>query len=582
MYIMAQQAQLESEFQSYYAECERMRCVILAAGGGAQAADRYLWKVECAWRGLAPGADMQAATASMLTGAMPLDIVARLLPAPTSSICGTVGEAEPSIREVRAIAAGWLRYCHMPHEGALPLSPAIVTLADPAVNPLIANPPAANDGLIEFSQSNVAPSIRTNPIGPLRTSALRPRIWKDEARNPQAVGSVSINRWSSMSITTVADEMLKHYPARAGKVGTGPVRGGWGNAMRQRLRSTVMLATKVFADRPQASLVQADYLQFAELLAELPKIHHRSAIDRASTLQEIIERAKERGETATIGTGAARHVATLRGLHDFLAARCSVPPINWGEFGSAPRPKFPRSYTRDEATRFFTTPIYTGRSGGATRHLLSGDTVYHNAGFWVPLLLGHGGQRSNEVGGALISDVRQLNGIWYLAIRPNRLRGLKTPAATRDVPLHPEILRLGFLDYVEARQQAGDEALFPELLTASRRAPSGTFHSMFARPLVEYLGEDYALRGVAALRGYVASELKFAFMPITSTRALLGHRGESNPPLDSAAHIELMMGLIAVLPALTSHLTPLPINLMKPKAPRDRRSIARNQDECDN
>jgi integrase len=42
-------------------------------------------------------------------------------------------------------------------------------------------------------------------------------------------------------------------------------------------------------------------------------------------------------------------------------------------------------------------------------------------------------------------------------------RRLKNKSAVRLVPIHRELLRLGFLQYVEQRKSAGNERIFPKL-----------------------------------------------------------------------------------------------------------------------
>lgn len=51
----------------------------------------------------------------------------------------------------------------------------------------------------------------------------------------------------------------------------------------------------------------------------------------------------------------------------------------------------------------------------------------------------------------------------YLHIVENKFRRLKTPQSRRNLALHSELIRLGFLDYVQAITQAGHKRLFPDL-----------------------------------------------------------------------------------------------------------------------
>lgn len=60
-----------------------------------------------------------------------------------------------------------------------------------------------------------------------------------------------------------------------------------------------------------------------------------------------------------------------------------------------------------------------------------------------PLLALYHGLRLGEVAGLQVRDVGEENGQAMLLIRSGK-RQLKTNAARRDIPLHPQLERLGF------------------------------------------------------------------------------------------------------------------------------------------
>ena len=85
-----------------------------------------------------------------------------------------------------------------------------------------------------------------------------------------------------------------------------------------------------------------------------------------------------------------------------------------------------------------------------------------HAALWIPLLALFTGARRGELAGLMLDEVGQdENGIWYLHFRPNALRKLKTGVSERFVPLHKELVALGFPDYVKAAKAAGVSQLFP-------------------------------------------------------------------------------------------------------------------------
>lgn len=72
-----------------------------------------------------------------------------------------------------------------------------------------------------------------------------------------------------------------------------------------------------------------------------------------------------------------------------------------------------------------------------------------------------------------VSNVQELEGVRLLYVTANRRAGkrVKTKASERVVPIHPELVKLGLLDYVAKRALDGPEAwLFPAVAPDQRRA----------------------------------------------------------------------------------------------------------------
>jgi integrase len=118
-----------------------------------------------------------------------------------------------------------------------------------------------------------------------------------------------------------------------------------------------------------------------------------------------------------------------------------------------------------ELRAIFNAPIFTG-----------GDVpvgAQGAAGFWLPVVALFTGARQAEIAGLQVSNVQELEGVPLLYIAANRRVGkrVKTKASERVVPIHPELLRLGLLDYVTTRTLDGAEAwLFPSVAPDQRRA----------------------------------------------------------------------------------------------------------------
>ena len=90
----------------------------------------------------------------------------------------------------------------------------------------------------------------------------------------------------------------------------------------------------------------------------------------------------------------------------------------------------------------------------------------------VPLIGLLEGGRLEEIGQLLLTDIRKQSNIHYFNFfdlddedshAGQTDKKLKTPAARRKVPIHPFLIELGFLRYVEWLRKRGETQLFPDL-----------------------------------------------------------------------------------------------------------------------
>lgn len=111
------------------------------------------------------------------------------------------------------------------------------------------------------------------------------------------------------------------------------------------------------------------------------------------------------------------------------------------------------------------------------------------AAYWMPLLALFTGARQGELAPMTVDDVEtdEPTGVRYFRITEDRERGarLKTKSSRRVVPLHPELVHIGFLDYVEGRRHKdGAKAPFFPLL---EKGPRDGFADYWSKWFGRYL-----------------------------------------------------------------------------------------------
>ncbi len=150
------------------------------------------------------------------------------------------------------------------------------------------------------------------------------------------------------------------------------------------------------------------------------------------------------------------------------------------------------------------------------------------AAFWLPLLSLFGGERLSELAGLKVSDVAHnpMIGAVSIYIAPDRkaARRLKTKQSERFVPVHPQLIELGFLDFVAAETKArGEKAwLFP--LVAPRHAWSRIVLKV-VRTLHRCAGITDTDKVFHSFRHTFTDALRLADVPDEVKYALLGWTG---------------------------------------------------------
>ncbi len=256
--------------------------------------------------------------------------------------------------------------------------------------------------------------------------------------------------------STLADEFLATRQAR---------RGVSHHTLAQD-RVTIERFIEIAGDRPVDTYRRADVARFNATMRQLPSNYGKSPKDKGMTVAQLIARADEQGASRLTDKTLKRHTSTLSQWFLFLvdkglftiAARAELVSEHHFKLGN---PREDRdAWTSDELTRLFASPVWTGSH--PTIRSRPGTEIFRDAKFWLPLLCAFQGGRLEEFADLRRHEVRCEGGTWCVDITDEHRR-LKTNSSMRTVPLHPLIIRLGFLEYVAAVAPWRDDPLFPDL-----------------------------------------------------------------------------------------------------------------------
>ncbi|ELY2765540.1 site-specific integrase [Cronobacter malonaticus] len=222
---------------------------------------------------------------------------------------------------------------------------------------------------------------------------------------------------------------------------------------------------ELFGDLPVSQITRVQCQEFRALLGRFPA---RGKGTRGLSARELIAKAEAENMPTVELTTVRKQLRALSAVLNFAVQRLDVikeEPISASGMlkgiakaakRSATRTAEDKHYTRAELLTIFRSPVFTGQWKPPRADF--GQALY-----WLPLLMLYTGARREELAQMLVSDVIQdeATGIWYLSIQPGDDKSIKTGSSRRKVPLHADLLELGFLDYVRSLSATG--RLFPKL-----------------------------------------------------------------------------------------------------------------------
>ena len=267
---------------------------------------------------------------------------------------------------------------------------------------------------------------------------------------------------------------------------------GW-KRQRQRAPGTlaeyeraIRLFTELHGDIPIVQIKRAHARQFREALQEVPA--RRSGNLLNASLAELAQWGREHPGVPKITAGTVnKQLTAVQAIANWARDNGMIPDdVQWADpfrrmrLGEDEAVRGGAPFEITELKVIFGTPVFTE---GARPTGGKGD-----AAFWLPLLALFTGARLNELASLKASDVahNEIIGANCFFIKAEKRSGkrLKTQQSERFVPLHPQLVASGFLQFVADQQaERGANAwLFPQV------APGTTGKAAFSKWFGRYIG----------------------------------------------------------------------------------------------
>ena len=207
---------------------------------------------------------------------------------------------------------------------------------------------------------------------------------------------------------------------------------------------------------------------------------------------EMIE-AAERDDARLLGiTTQNNYLQSLSSLFNFAIQELDYVGSNpFKGKGSTKKTKLNKRsqrlpFSQEQLNTLFSSPLFKGCQTLASCHKAGQMIPLQSHKYWVPLIGLYSGMREQEILQLYVEDVRKYENIWVFDLNLNHPdKKLKTVQSKRLVPLHKDLISLGFLSFLESRtKQDAMGRLFSDAPMAADGTYSSTFSKWFSRYLI--------------------------------------------------------------------------------------------------
>ena len=268
----------------------------------------------------------------------------------------------------------------------------------------------------------------------------------------------------AVTFGALAKQQLQHIEEQASING---ISDKW---LRKQHAIVAVLCEQIGDDTPVGDIDFDTCKQLCSALARVPanKTKHYGQLP----LGQVIARGAQEGKPTLSPTTQEVYLATFKAILDLAAKKrliCFNPAVNLRPLkrnNIADEDKW-LPFTLEQLGQIFHSEYYLQCAAHAVAPYRA--DIEKGWRFWLPLIFLFSGMRPNEMCSLQVTDVRQTKaGTWYFDVNKgfdedgNATKTLKTPSSKRRVPVHPELMELGLLQFLKQRQTQGAAAwLFP-------------------------------------------------------------------------------------------------------------------------
>ena len=221
---------------------------------------------------------------------------------------------------------------------------------------------------------------------------------------------------------------------------------------------------EIIGDIDFSRVTKKEVSHYIDIQTKLPTNRKKSPKYRDSNIQQLVEMNLSDEETQSpqnINKKLTKLVAF--GNWGVRQGILSSNPFSGMKFSVKKQSRSRNPFTTDELRKVLHPETYFQYTTKFEHPFMPNRSTLQMPYYWIFLLGIFSGMRTNEMCQLRLIDIKKVSNIWFMFVEDSEETKVKTESAVRKVPVHPQLIQLGFVDYVSKLKRSKKERLFWEL-----------------------------------------------------------------------------------------------------------------------
>lgn len=273
--------------------------------------------------------------------------------------------------------------------------------------------------------------------------------------------------------------------------------------------------------KPVCEITKLDIVEYKKLLLQSPT--NRKQRFPGLTIPEAAKANQARTapfETLDARTINDKWLSHIKAILTWAVNNSAIPDnpaagvrVEAGKSHAGGKPRYP--FSQEQLKKIFSAPPFNADGPRDEK-------------FWVPVVALFSAARSDELGQLEVSDVVKVDGVWCMRISTqsdydDAGKGTKTESSERLVPIHRQLIELGFVDYVGKLKEKGTKRVFPGWEPDRLGRYSSTLPRWFNRTFLPKIGAKTAKTSFHSFRHNAKDAMRNAGIDEEARDAICGH-----------------------------------------------------------